>query len=48
MPHRRLHPHRRHPPVKTFIVFIDFDKSNLTAEAQLVVEQAIKMAKQNG
>ena len=36
------------PPVKTFIVFFDFDKSNLTAEAQSVVEEAVKTAKTNG
>jgi OOP family OmpA-OmpF porin len=29
------------PPVKTFIVFFDFDKSNLTAEAQSVVTEAV-------
>jgi len=34
--------------VKTFIVFFDFDKSNLTAEAQSVVQQAVQTAKQNG
>jgi outer membrane protein OmpA-like peptidoglycan-associated protein len=36
------------PPVKTFIVFFDFDKSNLTAEAEGVVTEAVKTAKQNG
>ncbi len=36
------------PPVKTFIVFFDFDKSNLTAEAQSVVTEAVKTAKANG
>jgi outer membrane protein OmpA-like peptidoglycan-associated protein len=36
------------PAVKTFIVFFDFDKSNLTAEAQSVVSEAVKTAKQNG
>ena len=36
------------PPVKTFIVFFDFDKSNLTAEAQSVVQEAVKTAKTNG
>ena len=35
-------------PVKTFIVFFDFDKSNLTAEAQSVVGEAVKTAKTNG
>jgi outer membrane protein OmpA-like peptidoglycan-associated protein len=34
--------------VKTFIVFFDFDKSNLTAEAQSVVQEAVKTAKTNG
>ena len=34
--------------MKTFIVFFDFDKSNLTAEAQSVVEEAVKSAKTNG
>jgi len=36
------------PPVKTFIVFFDFDKSNLTAEAQSVVTEAVNAAKTNG
>jgi outer membrane protein OmpA-like peptidoglycan-associated protein len=36
------------PPVKTFIVFFDFDKSNLTAEAQSVVTEAVQAAKTNG
>jgi outer membrane protein OmpA-like peptidoglycan-associated protein len=36
------------PPVKTFIVFFDFNKSNLTAEAQAVVSEAVKTAKQQG
>jgi len=36
------------PPVKTFIVFFDFDKSNLTAEAQSVVTEAVAAAKANG
>jgi OOP family OmpA-OmpF porin len=36
------------PPVKTFIVFFDFDKSNLTAEAQSVVSEAVKTAKSSG
>jgi outer membrane protein OmpA-like peptidoglycan-associated protein len=36
------------PPVKTFIVFFDFDKSNLTAEAQSVVTEAVKAAKSGG
>jgi OOP family OmpA-OmpF porin len=36
------------PPVKTFIVFFDFDKSNLTAEGQSVVSEAVKTAKQSG
>jgi outer membrane protein OmpA-like peptidoglycan-associated protein len=36
------------PPVKTFIVFFDFDKSNLTAEGQSVVSEAVKAAKQSG
>ncbi len=30
------------------MVFFDFDKSNLTAEAQSVVTQAVKTAKENG
>jgi outer membrane protein OmpA-like peptidoglycan-associated protein len=34
--------------VKTFIVFFDFNKSNLTAEAQAVVTEAVKVAKSNG
>jgi len=34
--------------VKTFIVFFDFDKSNLTEKAQEVVAEAVKTAKANG
>ena len=33
------------PPVTNFIVFFDFNKSNLTAEAQSVVAEAVKAAK---
>jgi uncharacterized protein with beta-barrel porin domain len=36
------------PAVKTFIVFFDFDKSNLTDKAQEVVEEAVRTAKSNG
>jgi outer membrane protein OmpA-like peptidoglycan-associated protein len=38
------------PPaaVKTFIVFFDFNKSNLTAEAQSVVSEAVKTAQTSG
>jgi len=36
------------PPVKTFIVFFDFDKSNLTDKAQEVVAEAVRTAKANG
>jgi outer membrane protein OmpA-like peptidoglycan-associated protein len=36
------------PPTRTFIVFFDFNKSNLTAEAQAVVTEAVKSAKANG
>jgi len=36
------------PPVKTFVVFFDFNKSNLTAEAQGVVTEAVAAAKANG
>ena len=36
------------PPTKTFIVFFDFNKYNLTAEAQAVVQEAVKTAKANG
>ena len=36
------------PPVKTYIVFFDFNKSNLTAEAQSVVTEAVKTAKEHG
>ena len=35
-------------PVKTFIVFFDFNKSNLTAEAQSVVSEAVKTAQSGG
>ena len=34
--------------MKTFIVFFDFNKSNLTAEAQAVVTEAVKTAQQQG
>ena len=34
--------------MKTFIVFFDFNKSNLTAEAQAVVTEAVKTAKTQG
>jgi OmpA-OmpF porin, OOP family len=34
--------------VKTFIVFFDFDKSNLTPEALSVVQEAVKTAKTSG
>ena len=34
--------------VKTFIVFFDFDKSNLTSEAQKVVAEAVDTAKKMG
>jgi len=36
------------PPTKTFIVFFDFNKANLTAEAEAVVSEAVKTAKSNG
>jgi len=36
------------PPVKTFIVFFDFNKSNLTADAQSIVADAVKSAKAGG
>ena len=36
------------PAVKTFIVFFDFDKSNLTEKAQEVVTEAVKAAKTQG
>ncbi|MGA7714099.1 MAG: OmpA family protein [Rhizomicrobium sp.] len=41
-------PPRPPPPVKTYIVFFDFDKSNLTEKAQEVVAEAVKTAKANG
>ncbi len=34
--------------MKTYIVFFDFDKSNLTEKAQEVVAEAVKTAKANG
>jgi len=34
--------------VRTFIVFFDFNKSNLTEAAQAVVTEAVKVAKANG
>jgi len=36
------------PPVTTYIVFFDFNKSNLTDAAQAVVTEAVKVAKTNG
>src|SRR4029077_18734787 len=36
------------PAVRTFIVFFDFDKANLTAEALEVVREATRTAMQNG
>jgi outer membrane autotransporter protein len=35
-------------PVKTFIVFFDFNKSDLTPEAQNVVSEAVKAANETG
>jgi OmpA-OmpF porin, OOP family len=35
-------------PVKTFVVFFDFNKSNLTAEAQQVVNEAVQALKLSG
>jgi outer membrane protein OmpA-like peptidoglycan-associated protein len=34
--------------VKTFVVFFDFNKSNLTEAAQSVVNEAVKTAKSTG
>lgn len=36
------------PPVRTFIVFFDFDKWDLTFEAQEVVSQAVRTAREVG
>jgi len=36
------------PPVKTFIVFFDFNKSDLTSEATQVIAQASTTAKESG
>ena len=36
------------PPVTTFIVFFDFEKSNLTDAAQAVVAEAVRTAKTSG
>ena len=36
------------PAVRTFIVFFDFDQSNLTAEAQQVVAEAVRTAMTTG
>jgi outer membrane protein OmpA-like peptidoglycan-associated protein len=36
------------PPVKIIVVFFDFDKANLTAEAQEHVSEAVKEVKANG
>jgi opacity protein-like surface antigen len=36
------------PPAKTYIVFFDFDKSDLTAEAQSTVTEAVSAAKTLG
>ena len=34
--------------MRTFIVFFDFDQSNLTAEAQQVVAEAVRTARTSG
>ena len=34
--------------MRTFIVFFDFDKSNLTAEATQVVQEAVRTARTSG
>jgi len=36
------------PPVKTFIVFFDFDRSDLTSSAVDVITEAVRVAKANG
>jgi OmpA-OmpF porin, OOP family len=36
------------PPVTTYIVFFDFNKADLTAAAQAVIAEAVKIAKTNG
>lgn len=36
------------PPVKNFVVFFDFNKANLTAEAQSVIAEAVQTAKSTG
>src|ERR1041385_8159171 len=36
------------PAIRHFVVFFDFDKSNLTNEAREVVEQAVSAAKRVG
>jgi OOP family OmpA-OmpF porin len=36
------------PAMKTFIVFFDFNRSDLTSEAQQVVSEAVKTAKETG
>jgi len=36
------------PPVKTFIVFFDFDKSDLTQQAVQVVAEAVRTAREQG
>jgi outer membrane protein OmpA-like peptidoglycan-associated protein len=36
------------PPARTFIVFFDFDRSNLTDEAQATVREAVSAAKTQG
>jgi outer membrane protein OmpA-like peptidoglycan-associated protein len=36
------------PPVRNFIVFFDFNKTNLTAEAHAVISEAVKTVKSSG
>jgi outer membrane protein OmpA-like peptidoglycan-associated protein len=36
------------PPVKTYIVYFDFGKADLTPEAQADIAEAVKTAKANG
>ena len=35
-------------PVRTYVVFFDFDKSDLTGEAHQVISQAVATVKRNG
>jgi outer membrane protein OmpA-like peptidoglycan-associated protein len=36
------------PPVRTFVVFFDFDKSDISSAAHATIEEAVRTVKENG